>query len=154
MNSVSQPAAAGAVVVGVSGSRASAAALRWAADEARRRNARLHVVRSWDREFDAAYSPAADWLTPAQQCAAAGEGLAAAMRAAFGDVIPDGVATELAEGTAERTLVDLSADADLLVLGSATPAAGPVGPVIRACLSHARCPVVVVGSAERAAGAC
>ena len=133
-----------AVVVGVSGSRASAAALQWAAAEARRRCARLRVVRSWDRQFHAAYSPTAGWLTPDQQRGAATAGLAAEVRAAFGPVVPGEVATELTEGGAGRTLVEVSADADLLVLGSGSPAAGSVGPVIRACLRHARCPVVVV----------
>ena len=59
-------------------------------------------------------------------------------------MVPDEVATELTEGVAGRTLVNLSADADLLVLGSGSPAAESVGPAIRACLSHARCPVVLV----------
>ena len=53
-----------AVVVGVSGSRASGAALQWAAAEARRRSAPLRIVRSWDRQFHADYAPAASWLTP------------------------------------------------------------------------------------------
>jgi nucleotide-binding universal stress UspA family protein len=138
-----------AVIVGVSGSRASAAALRWAAAEARRRSARLRVIRSWDRQTHAAYSPAAGWPTPDQQRGAATAELAAEVRAAFGAVVPDEVAAELKEGTAGRTLVDLSADADLLVLGSGSPAADPVGPVVRACLSHAHCPVVVVRPAGR-----
>jgi nucleotide-binding universal stress UspA family protein len=138
-----------AVVVGVSGSRASGAALEWAAAEARRRCARLRVVRSWDRDFHAAYAPAASSLTPDQQRGAACAGLAAAMWAAFGAMVPDAVAAELTEGTAERTLVDLSADADLLVLGSGSPAAESAGPVIRACLSHAHCPVVVVHPADQ-----
>ena len=52
------------------------------------------------------------------------------MRATFGEMVPDAVAAELKEGVAERTLVDLSADADLLVLGSGSPAAEPAGPGI------------------------
>jgi len=48
---------------------------------------------------------------------------------------------------AERVLVDLSAGADLLVLGSASGLTDgrSIGPVIRGCLSRAHCPVVVVG---------
>ena len=138
-----------AVVVGVSGSRASGAALQWAAAEARRRSAPLRIVRSWDRQFHADYSPAAGWLTPDEQRGAATAELAAEVRAAFGAVVPDEVATELTEGVAGRTLVNLSADADLLVLGSGSPAAESVGPVIRACLSHAHCPVVLVRPADQ-----
>jgi nucleotide-binding universal stress UspA family protein len=138
-----------AVVVGVSGSRASAAALLWAAAEARQRSARLRVVRSWDLECTAAYAAVAGSLTADQQRGAACEGLAAEVRATFGEMVPDAVAAELKEGIAERTLVDLSADADLLVLGSGSPAAESAGPVIRACLSHAHCPVVVVRPADQ-----
>ncbi len=144
-----------AVVVGVSGSRASAAALRWAADEARRRHAGLRVVRSWDPEFRAPYAPSDSQPTRAQQREAASDGLAALVRTEFGSETPDGVTTELAQGIAERTLVDRSAGADLLVLGSAsrpTPAGRSIGPVIRACLSRAQCPVVVVCAAGQPAG--
>jgi len=46
----------------------------------------------------------------------------------------------------ERALVDSSAAADLLVLGSESglTAGRSAGPVIRACLSRAYCPVVVI----------
>jgi nucleotide-binding universal stress UspA family protein len=138
------------IVVGVSGSEASAAALRWAADEARRRHAALRVVRSWDAEFTAPYAAADGRLTPGQQRAAASEELTALIRTSFGSVFPAGVTAELAEGAAERTLVDRSAGADLLVLGSASSAAPigrSIGPVVRACLSRAQCPVVVVWAA-------
>ncbi|HEY5358787.1 MAG TPA: universal stress protein [Streptosporangiaceae bacterium] len=134
-----------AIVVGVSGSEASAAALRWAADEARRRHATLRVVRSWDAEFTAPYA-AGRHLTRGQQREAARAELSAQVRTALGSPCPAGVAAELAEGLAERTLVDRSAGAALLVLGSASPAAGTgrsIGPVVRACLRHAQCPVVV-----------
>ena len=114
MNETTQPE----IVVGVSGSRASVAALRWAADEALRRQARLSVVCAWDHR-----------LRPA--------------------VPPDGIEAELAQGVPERVLIDRSAIAALLVLGAARPqdAHGlSVGPVLRACLSRACCPVVVVSA--------
>jgi nucleotide-binding universal stress UspA family protein len=57
-------------------------------------------------------------------------------------------------------LAQASARADLLVLGSGSqsPVAHvdpqivdrPTGPVIRACLSHARCPVLIIGPAMTA----
>jgi nucleotide-binding universal stress UspA family protein len=142
------------IVVGVSGSTASGEALRWAADEARRRHAGLRIVRSWDREIRAPYAPADGRITVAAQRAAARHGLQALMREVFGSVTPDGVTAELAHGMAERTLVDLSSGADLLVLGSASPMAEAgelIGPVVRACLSHVRCPVVVVCAAGQPA---
>jgi nucleotide-binding universal stress UspA family protein len=74
------------------------------------------------------------------------------MRAEFGPVTPDGVTMELAEGVPEPVLVDRSAAADLLVLGVSTPtwlAGRSVGPVVRACLARARCPVVnIIGGVD------
>ena len=49
-----------AIVVGVDGTSASLAALRWAAAEARQRGSRLCVVRAWDPQFIAPYAPPAD----------------------------------------------------------------------------------------------
>jgi nucleotide-binding universal stress UspA family protein len=150
MNSTGQQT----IVVGVSGSSASVTALRWAADEAQRRHALLRVVRSWDPAFRAPYAAVGGLPTADQQRAAASRELAAAMHAAFGPATPDDVVAELAEGLAERTLVERSAAADLLVLGATappTPAVGAVGAVVRTCLSRAHCPVVVVG-ADAASG--
>lgn len=149
MSSVTEPV----VLVGVSESWASVAALRWAADEADRRHARLRVVRGWSPAFDAPYAPADIRPAPEQQRKAAGEALSALLRRVFGAQLPQGVTAELAEGIAERVLVAESGKADLLVLGSATKPysrARSVGPVVRACLSRARCPVVVVSPAESA----
>jgi nucleotide-binding universal stress UspA family protein len=142
------------IVVGVNGSPASGAALGWAAEEARLRGARLHVVRVWDPARHAApYAAIGATPTGEEERAAARDGLAAAMRAEFGPVAPGGVTAELAEGVAERVLVDRSAVADLLVLGVTNPAwlAGRfAGPVVRACLARARCPVVIIGDANGA----
>jgi nucleotide-binding universal stress UspA family protein len=143
-----------AVIVGVSGSAASAAALRWAADEARRRNAGLRVVRSWQPIFAAPYAPADTRAGHGQQRDIASHGLTAAMHAAFGPVTPYGVTAELAKGEAERVLVDRSAGAALLVLGTGSPPAPAgqfIGPVIRTCLTRAHCPVVVVSTSEQQA---
>jgi nucleotide-binding universal stress UspA family protein len=137
------------IVVGVSGSQASAAALLWAADEAQQRRARLRIVQSWEPVEHACYAPDCDHPTPDQQRAAASLVLAASIQAAFGAAMPDGVMAELTEGRAERTLIDQSLDADLLVLGETLPAAGAersVGPVIRTCLSSSCCPVVIVST--------
>jgi nucleotide-binding universal stress UspA family protein len=152
MKNVRQPK----VVVGVSGSGASAAALRWAADEARRRHAALRVIRSWEAEVRAPYAAVSTRPTPAQQFAAASEDLAGALRRAFGPELPADICAEVVDGPAERMLIRQSAEADLLVLGSPalpSPDDWSVGSVIRACLHHAQCPVVVVSGqpAEQAA---
>jgi nucleotide-binding universal stress UspA family protein len=61
------------------------------------------------------------------------------------------VRTEIAEGLAARVLLDQAADADMLVLGRNSHGPDPyraAGPVIRACLRAARCPVVVIGAVD------
>ena len=63
---------------------------------------------------------------------------------------PADVTAEVAEGMAERVLALRSRDAGLLVLGAAADAgmAGrPAGPVIRACMRSARCPLVIITAA-------
>ena len=108
------------IVVGVNGSAASHAALRWAAGEAGLRRAELLVVHVWDRTRRqlAPYATLRTRPTPAQERSAARTRLARAIRAAFGPATPADVTTELAEGLVARVLIDRAADADLLVLGS------------------------------------
>jgi len=63
------------------------------------------------------------------------------------------VRTEIAEGLAARVLLDQAADADMLVLGRNSNGPDPyraAGPVIRACLRAARCPVVIIGAVDPA----
>jgi nucleotide-binding universal stress UspA family protein len=63
------------------------------------------------------------------------------------------VRTEVANGLAARVLLESCAGADMLVLGTAgdLPGAGwSAGPVIRACLRRAPCPVVVISVAQEA----
>jgi nucleotide-binding universal stress UspA family protein len=138
------------IVVGVSGSLASTAALSWAAAEARLRKAKLRVVRAWDPARHApscATGGAAPTGEETQEMAC--EGLAAAMRATFGPATPADVTAELAEGVPECVLTDRSAHADLLVLGMSTPAwqvGRSAGPVVRACLARAQCPVVIASA--------
>jgi nucleotide-binding universal stress UspA family protein len=135
------------VVVGVSGSAASAAALRWAAHEARRRGARLVAVRAWLPSQPAFYAVDAGHDADHERQAATSE-LAATLRATFGAKPPPGMFTEVTAGMPERVLVERSAGAEMLVLGSTSasnPAGASVGPVIRSCLSRAHSPVVVIG---------
>jgi nucleotide-binding universal stress UspA family protein len=135
------------IVVGVSGSPASARALRWAADAAVRLDAQLKVVLIWSIEQRAFYAPAISPDDYSRRQERAVCGLTATVRAELGPIALDSVTTEVAQGMPERALVEQSAGADLLVLGSAsaTVTARSIGSVIRACLSHAHCPVVVVG---------
>jgi nucleotide-binding universal stress UspA family protein len=61
------------------------------------------------------------------------------------------VRTEVVDGLAARVLLDRCAGADMLVLGTASDESGAprsAGPVIRACLRRAPCPVVVISVAQ------
>jgi nucleotide-binding universal stress UspA family protein len=142
------------IVVGVDGSPASVAALGWAAREARLRQAELHAVYAWEgaERCRAPYATCPGLPRPEEDRAAAASLLAASVRAALGRAPPRGLRTELAEGHAERMLLDRAAGAELLVLGSAGRAGHlpqAAGPVHRACLRGAPCPVVIVGCVRR-----
>jgi nucleotide-binding universal stress UspA family protein len=135
------------VVAGVSGSPASARALRWAAGEARRRHGRLKVVLAWRTQARAPHAPSGAPQDLAAGQRRASDGLAATVRAVLGPDLAAEVAIEVTEGNPERALVDSSAGADLLVLGTASgqPGERSLGPVVTTCLNRAHCPVVVVG---------
>ena len=145
------------IVVGVNGSAASQAALRWAAGEAGLRRAELLVVHVWarTRRQVAPYATLRTRPTAAQDQSAACTRLTRAIRAVFGSATPEDVTTELTEGLVARVLIDRAADAELLVLGStvttdlpdaAPSAAATAGPVARACVSRATCPIVIVSA--------
>jgi nucleotide-binding universal stress UspA family protein len=142
------------IVVGVKRSAASLAALRWAAAEARLRDATLHVVHAWEPAVRrASYAILGDSPAGGQERLRAKDNLAAIMYAAFGTEVPAGMTAEIAEGVAERVLAHRSQDAGLLVLGAAADAGmtgRPAGPVIRACIRSARCPLVIITAAAGA----
>jgi len=150
------------IVVGVAGSAASAAAVTWAAREAELRGAVLHAVHAWE-PADRGRAPYAPCPYPGnrddERAAAAllrtvvQEGLGTAVPSLAGSL--PGTTTEplleVAEGLAVQVLLQSAAGADLLVLGSSQPAgdaagrrAADLGPVARACLRAASCPVVTV----------
>ncbi len=135
------------IVVGVSGSPASARALRWAATEAARLDARLKIVLVWRIDPRAYYAPGSSPDEYDRRLERAVSGLAATVRAELGPGALDTVTTQVVQSAPERALVEESIGADLLVLGSASAAmtGRSIGAAIRACLSHAHCPVVVVG---------
>ena len=150
------------ILVGVGGSSASLAALAWAAAEARHRDGTLRVVRAWQpHPARALYAGTGRTGAAFVSESAAARQLDAEVRGVLGDEPGLPLATEVVAGAAERVLPDRSAQADLLVLGSGgqapavhspvpVPADHPVGPVVRACISHARCPVVIISPAMAA----
>jgi len=135
------------IVVGVDGSAESAAALRWACREATLRRAEVHAV--YVRE--APCHSMASYAVPAQ-----GYPGDVDVDMMWGSVLPELapgvlVRTEVADGLAARELLERCSGADMLVLGTSGDMPGAVwspGPVIRACLRRALCPVVVISAAQ------
>jgi len=93
-----------------------------------------------------------------ERSAAAEALVAAAMELARRYLPPGRLMGELANEPPARALLDRAADAELLVLGPTRPALQSgqppqeMGPVARACLRLAHCPVVVVSPDNRSAG--
>ncbi|MFJ9722650.1 universal stress protein [Streptomyces sp. NPDC101209] len=135
------------VVVGVDGSQASVAALRWAARQARALHATVVAVHAWQRPGPAPYAPATARPTAAEQREGAARLLAATLREAFGPQDDGAVRAVVAEGAPARVLVQQAQGAVLLALGR-TPRGGydehASGAVVRACLERATVPVVTV----------
>jgi nucleotide-binding universal stress UspA family protein len=137
------------IVAGVSGSHASAAALRWAAEQAQQRRAPLIAVHAWEPSsaLRAPYAPAAACPTPEDDRVAAQLLLLGALAAA----IPAGLGIEvhavLIEDRPVPALLRHTTDATLLALGHRLPPDGtpaPLGPVTRDCTAKSHCPVVTI----------
>jgi len=143
------------IVVGVDGSAESGGAFRWACREASLRGAEVHAVHVQEANCHslASYAvPASDSSENLQD----DDGVDLTERRR--SIMPDQstcpgvqVRTEVVDGLAARVLLDRAAGADMLVLGTASDTTGALrsaGPVIRACLRRASCPVVVISVAQ------
>jgi len=143
------------IVVGVDGSAASDAAVRWAVREARLRRATLRLVCAHhsDARLYAPYAPRGQ-VRPDERYAAARALLDRAAELAARRLPPERVLAELVNEPPARALLGRAADAEMLVLGAARPAVQPgqpalaLGPVARDCLRRAPCPVVVVAAED------
>jgi len=139
------------IVVGVDGSAESVAALRWACREASLRAAEVHVVLA----LESACHQVASYAVPVPRqtsgsWGAAREVLRRSVSEAASLYPSVSVRTEITEGLAARVLLDHAREADMLVLGRTAHGPDPyrgAGPVIRACLRAAPCPVVIIGPA-------
>jgi len=121
-------------------------ALRWACREASIRGAEVHAVHVREAPL---HSPAS-YAVPAPDDDYGGDD-ARMWQALLPDVAAAvRVRTETAVGLVARVLLDRCKGADMLVLGTSSETPGGVGwagPVIRACLRRAACPVVVISAA-------
>ncbi len=140
------------IVVGVDGSAESVAALRWACREASLRGAEVHAVRVREERCHSLASYAVPALTTDDtddEVSIVVDDLVRTVQAGQAPGVL--VRVEEVDGLAARVLLDRCAGADMLVLGTAGDQPGGVrsaGPVIRACLRRASCPVVVIGAAQ------
>jgi nucleotide-binding universal stress UspA family protein len=163
------------IVVGVDGSDASKAALRWAAAEARLRGARLLVVHAW-----MGYPPmTAGTPVSAEDWAVLRKGAEEVVAGIVADVLADcvdlAIETTAVHGPAGRVLVEAAEDADLVAdriahaiaeraseLGADLVVVGSrglggfrgllLGSVGHHITQHASCPAVVVHGSEAHAG--
>jgi nucleotide-binding universal stress UspA family protein len=135
------------VVVGIDGSPASCAALRFAAEEARMRDALLRIVCAWEPPASGylgeAFTPTPDAFVEAERRADAV--LRAALEGLGGE--PLDVEAVAEEGGAAGVLLEQAADAELLVVGSRGLGGAKrllLGSVSEHLAHHAPCPLVIV----------
>jgi nucleotide-binding universal stress UspA family protein len=142
-------------VVGVDGSETSHEALRWAAEEARLRSARLVAVYAWTFIPPQPIGDPGMLAVPAGDLPGQLDAESEAARVALDDAVEvilgaqAGIEVErkLVERDPGEALVAESAEADLVVVGSHGRTgfrAALLGSVSRHVVDHARCPVVVV----------
>ncbi|MFJ9610411.1 universal stress protein [Kitasatospora sp. NPDC101176] len=125
------------VLVAVDGGPAGLAAARWAADEAVRRGSLLRLVYAWPW-----LQHAAPGLPGVSEVRGRAVGmLADAAERVRADHAGLEITTALLDGHVPEGITAAAASAELLVLGRT---GHHLGPVTRAVIHHARCPVVLV----------
>jgi nucleotide-binding universal stress UspA family protein len=135
------------IVVGVDGSAASVQALRWAVAQAELTSARVQAVLTWSNPAQAGfdiYIPVVDW-------AALGRRILETALEEAGDGAPLDVETVVRQGHPAQVLVEVSAGAQLLVVGSRGHggfAGLLLGSVSEHVIAHASCPVLVIRAQE------
>ena len=140
----------GLIVVGVDGSEGAKAALHFALEEAKLRQATLRAVHTWQIRYSGGFGMEGFGpVIPADfEVRRTAEGV---LHDVLQEAVPDadGIAIErrVAEGGAATVLIDESRNADLLVVGSRGLggfAGLLLGSVSQQCAHHAACPVAIV----------
>ena len=133
----------GAVVVGIDGSRHSVDVLREGARIAHAIGCSLEAVAAWQpQQILLDYG-----VLERNPELEASQALFDTSKFVFGDDRPDWYTTHSASGDAARVLIDRSANADMLVVGSHGHGSlinSLMGSVSRACVDHAECLVFLV----------
>jgi nucleotide-binding universal stress UspA family protein len=133
----------GRIIVGIDGSDQSMAALRWAERLASALNAHVEAVTAWSYPAFYGLAPEAEWR-PDLDARGAAEAI---LDKTFGPERPAWLTSTVREGLASQVLVDMSASADMLIVGSRGHGGFTgllLGSVSSACTQHAKCPVLVV----------
>jgi nucleotide-binding universal stress UspA family protein len=144
------------IVVGVDGSETAELAVRWAAAEADRRGASLELVAAWEvptSNYGFGLAPITEDVVKGLMKAAE-ENIGNALDVVRAEAESIEVITTVMEGQAARVLLDVSRDADLLVVGSRGLGGFRellLGSVSQQCAHHATCPVVIVRHVHEAA---
>lgn len=137
--------ASGPIVVGLDGSPSSLAALDWAVRQALATGAPIDVIAAWQWPQSFGYPmPLAAEFDPAADAARVLDQAVTPLQARHPELRID---THVVEGQAATILVERSADASLLVVGSrghGELAGMLLGSVSEHCAAHAHCPVLVV----------
>jgi nucleotide-binding universal stress UspA family protein len=137
------------IVVGIDGSESAADALRWAIEQAKVMSATVEAVYAWDPGALVSFSvpPLIDW-EPLREAAQARP--AEIVQETVGSPAGVRIVTKTVTGNPAQVLVDCSAHADLLVVGSRGLGGLKgmlLGSVGHHCAAHAHCPVVIVHAA-------
>jgi nucleotide-binding universal stress UspA family protein len=137
------------VVVGVDGSEGSRRALAWAAEEAREHGATLTILGAWEvPPVPSTPYPNLPWYGEAADLSDITEhALNEAIEAVVGTDSDLVVERKVIQGHAASRLIQASAGADLVVVGSRGHggfAGMLLGSVSQHVAAHAKCPVVVV----------
>ena len=144
---------AGRIVVGVDGSEAAVAALRWGVEEAKLREATVVAVFAWSFVPPAAIAEpgvipvAATSLMDDLDAERTGAGRILDEALAQANLGDTQVEREVSEGSPGDVLVAAAADADLVVVGSRGRGglrSALLGSVSSHVAHHAPCPVVIV----------
>jgi nucleotide-binding universal stress UspA family protein len=135
------------IVAAFDGSESSRRALLWAAEEARRRDARLDVVHAWHVPYPVA-APVAGYpvVADALESTARSDIDEALATSDLGD-LPVPATPVVVQGPAGPAILDAAEGADLIVLGTrglGTVASAVLGSVTHHVVHHATRPVVVV----------